>query len=98
MCVSQEHIDKFCGILKDILNDELSSGNIIKQTYEGYPEGTTTIVLQKPFKRPIKKDFSGIEFKNVNDPHYWKAEYHDIENHLILICGFNGPQDLDWNY
>lgn len=98
MAISQEHIDKFSGILKSILDEELKAGNVIKETYNGWPTETTSIALEKPFKKPVIKNLPGIEFYNINDPHYWKAEYYDKVNHLILTCGFNGPQDLQWEY
>lgn len=98
MAIKQEHIDRFCGAIKDILNEELASGNSIVETYEGWPAGTTLISLKKPFKRPAKKNLDGIKFRNINDPHYWKAEYFDVINHLLLTCGFNGPEDLHWEY
>jgi hypothetical protein len=42
----------------------------------------------------IEKALDGIEFHNINDPHYWKADYYDSQNNLLLICGFGGKPDF----
>jgi hypothetical protein len=49
------------------------------------------IFLEKPFKKPIRKDLDKIEYRDVNDPHYWKAEYFDEENLQFLCCKFDWP-------
>ncbi|MFV0350850.1 MAG: hypothetical protein ACK5JF_00875 [Oscillospiraceae bacterium] len=81
---------RFTGKLKEILEYELSIGNTICEAYTGnwpYPN-ITAILLKNPFSPPIYKGLTGITFRNINDPHYWKAEYHDTANNLLLICKF----------
>lgn len=94
--INQEELNKFSGVLLDILNAELAAGNIISETWSGdYPyEGTTAVVLAKPFLTPIRRDLPNIGFNHINDPHYWKADYYDKQNKLILICRFTSPKDL----
>jgi hypothetical protein len=38
----------------------------------------------------IRRDIPGVTFRNVNDPHYWKAEYRDESLREYLVCGFDG--------
>lgn len=93
MAIDPNIIVKFSGKLNEILELELKAGNKIVETSEGdWPcPGSVMIFLEKPFKTPIQRDLSGIEFRNINDPHYWKAEYVDVKNKMWLCCKFDGP-------
>lgn len=93
--VDQNVVNKFTGTLRTILDLELQAGNRIVETYESkdsaFPmPNATMIFLEKPFRTPIQRDLPNIEFTNVNDPHYWKAEYLDKENRQLLCCKFDG--------
>jgi hypothetical protein len=93
--VDQGVVDRFVGVLKGILDLELQAGNKIVETYESkdstFPmPNATMIFLEKPFRTPIQREFKNIEFRNINDPHYWKAEYFDKDNTQFLCCGFDG--------
>ncbi len=77
---------RFKGELKAILNLEIQSGNTVCETFCGdwpYPN-SIMVFLEKPFLTPIRRDLNGIEFRNVNDTHYWKAEYFDSTNNQFL--------------
>jgi hypothetical protein len=94
--VDDKVVKKFKGLLKDILELELKAGNTIVETYESkessFPiPNATMIFLDKPFKTPIRKDLQNIEYRDINDPHYWKAEYFDEENRQFLCCKFDWP-------
>lgn len=83
-------VNKLTGKLNEILHLELQAGNEIVETYEGdwpYPN-SIMVFLGKPFKTPIQHKLIDIEFRNVNDTHYWKAEYVDIKNKMWLCCKF----------
>ena len=86
-------IDRFKGKLNDILELEIKAGNTITETYEGdWPfQNSIMIFLRRPFLTPIQRDLEDIQFRIVNDPHYWKAEYVDVKNNMHLCCGFDGP-------
>jgi hypothetical protein len=92
MSVDNNIINKFSGKLNEILQLELEAGNEIAETYEGdWPYlNSVMIFLNKPFITPIQRDLIDIKFRNVNDPHYWKAEYVDLTNRMWLCCGFDG--------
>jgi len=49
------------------------------------------VFLGKPFLTPIRRDLTDIIFNDVNDAHYWKAEYVDLRNNMWLCCKFDGP-------
>ncbi len=84
---TQEHIDNFSSTLTKILVSEIMNGNEIVETSKGWPNANTIIVyLKKPFIDNYEID--NIEYRNINDPHYWKAEYFDNQTNHILACGF----------
>jgi hypothetical protein len=91
--VDQNVVNGFVGVLKTILELELKAGNKIAETYESkdskFPmPNATMIFLKQSFKTPVQKNLENIEFRDINDPHYWKAEYFDKENIQFLCCGF----------
>ena len=79
------------GPLKGMLETELKAGNRISGIEEGnYPRpGGRMIFLERSFQTSTQKNLPGVEYRLVNDPHYWKAEYVDEKNNLCLCCGFS---------
>ncbi len=86
--ISREHIKNFSAALKPILNREIEQGNVIIETSAGWPEQNSIIIfLEKPFLTQHKID--KIEYRSLNDPHYWKAEYLDSSTNHVLACKFS---------
>jgi hypothetical protein len=84
---TQAHIDKFSSALKIILIQEIELGNEITETLKGWPDEQTIIIfLKKTFAR--KYTLENVEYRNINDPHYWKAEYFDRATKHVLACRF----------
>lgn len=84
---TQKHIDNFSLTLTKILNKEIELGNTIVETSKGWPDENTIIIfLDKPFNDEY--EFENIEYRNIDDPHYWKAEYFDKLTNHILACKF----------
>ena len=95
--IYKEHLQRFTGEMLNILNAELDAGNSVAETWHGdfnLVKDITFIALKKPFITPIRRDLPGIRFNHLNDPHYWKAEYFDEQNKLLLVCRFTCPEDL----
>jgi hypothetical protein len=86
----------FTGALQDILAAELAVGNTVQEDWRGdWPEsGCRLVLLKMPFRTRIRRDIPGVTFRNVNDPHYWKAEYRDESLREYLACGFGGVPDI----
>jgi hypothetical protein len=75
--------------LRSILDEEIARGNQIVETFRGWPNPKSLILcLEKEFLSPVAKT-EGIEYRKVDDPHYWKAEYHDPAEDHTLACKFN---------
>ena len=90
--VKKEHILLLNDELKKILQLELQAGNTIAETaicgFSKTEPNHLVIFLKKPFLTPIQRNMHGITYIEVNDPHYWKAEYTDKRNHQTLACKF----------
>lgn len=85
-------IDKLSIEMKEILEKELEAGNEIVETSQGIFTNASTehifIFLKYPFKSKIKNNLNGIVYREINDKHYWKAEYTDEKNHQTSACNF----------
>lgn len=81
------------GPLANLLEQELKAGNEIKENWQGnWPfKETKVIFLRKPFLLPIQHNLPNIEFRNINDIHFWKDEYYDTKYEEMLVCGFDPP-------
>ena len=83
--------------LYDILCDELHAGNVICEISQWTPESSQWfILLEKPFMTPIRPNIQGVlAYRDINDPHYWKAEYQDmsIAKGDVLVCKFARIRD-----
>jgi hypothetical protein len=83
-------LEDFSPRLKDILQREINQGNKIAETSRGWPNPTSVFVcLEFEFVTPIKKNEQGIEYREINDPDYWKAEYFDPARDHTLACKYD---------
>lgn len=75
--------------LRALLQAELAVGNIVVETAEEWPQpGSIFVMLGKPFlARPAALP-RGVVLREINDPHYWKAEYVDENSAHVLACRF----------
>ena len=90
--IDKRIIDELSIELEEILEEELKAGNEIIETYQGGFTNASTehtfIFLKYPFKTKIRNNLKGITYIEINDRHYWKAEYTDEKNHQTLACNF----------
>lgn len=91
--IEQELINKLSHSLSNILEEELKAGNEIHETFFGRftdcADDHLFIWLKYPFKTAIRNDLEGVIYRPVDDPHYWKAEYTDLNNNQTLACNFD---------
>ncbi len=83
--INESHLTRFCPELKRLLDAELAAGNKIVETSTGWPKPSTILVmLAQPFKAIPLKLPKGIIYNDVNDPHWWKADYfHESTGHAL---------------
>lgn len=85
--ITKDHINNLSPSLKIILAREIELGNQIVETSEGWPHANSMMVfLEKPFLDTYQ--IEKIEYHDINDPHYWKAEYFDGALNHTLACKF----------
>jgi hypothetical protein len=87
--IDPSHLDELCPELRALLNAELVAGNQVVETSKGWPEpGSIFVLLGFPFRSTPDELPSGVSLVEVNDPHWWKAEYHHLPTHHVLGCRF----------
>jgi hypothetical protein len=87
--IQQAHIDRLCPELAELLAAELAAGNNIYETGSGWPRAESVMVsLAKPFLAGPASLPAGVVFREINDAHWWKAEYEHEPSGQMLICRF----------
>ena len=74
--------------LNTALERELAAGNRVAEDSGGWGTMTRLVMLGEPFKTGQTSPAAGLEYHDVNDPHYWKAELHDPRTRELLACRF----------
>lgn len=82
-------IKKFPKNLRTALLLELNAGNSVTSIQFGnWPQrGSIVICLNSEFKHNFSDKSFGVEYRILNDPHYWNADIHTIVDgveHLII--------------
>jgi hypothetical protein len=81
-----------CPALAGILAAEVAAGNRVGEVSRGWPEPASIVVgLTQPFRAVLPGLPAGVVLREVNDTHWWKAEYHHADSGHLLICPF--PKD-----
>jgi hypothetical protein len=75
--------------LREVLDRELHAGNEIREIASGWPKPMSVLVLlQHTFRTADAPPPTGISYSEVNDPHYWLAEFRHEESGQIVACPF----------
>lgn len=75
--------------LRNILDHELNAGNEIREISAGWPKPTSILVILKyAFKAASTSSTDGLVYKELNDPHYWFAEFLHEGTNQIVACSF----------
>ncbi len=75
--------------LRDILDRELNAGNEIREMSAGWPKPMSVLIILKyAFKAGGTSPPNGIVYNEINDPHYWFAEFLHEETSQIVACPF----------
>jgi hypothetical protein len=82
-----------CDDLAPVVDRELAAGNSIVETYRGYPAVGVNVWFGLPFRAEHTDLPPHVVFNNVNDPHYWLAEYACTKHDHVLACPFPRTPD-----
>jgi hypothetical protein len=86
--VNPQDIEELCSELKKLLDAELSAGNEIVETWRGWPKPESIgVMLSHPFKEKHEV-IPSVVFREIDDRHWWKAEYYFEPRNHILACRF----------
>lgn len=73
--------------LQLILEAELAAGNSIAEVADWSPKCRLLVILAREFL--LKPDLpDDVTFYQINDSHYWKAEYRYKGGVQVLACRF----------
>jgi hypothetical protein len=85
----ERHVALLHPSLFPILNKELNLGNEVVETAVDWPRpGSIFIMLAHPFRPRIGELPDQVTFRELTDPHYWKAEYVQEGVKHVLACRF----------
>jgi hypothetical protein len=69
------------------LDAEAARGNTVREISAWPPKCELLIYLARKFARPYLLE-ENVVFQQVNDRHYWYAEYSFNQGQQVLVCGF----------
>jgi RimJ/RimL family protein N-acetyltransferase len=73
--------------LRRILDAELRAGNEVVESRAGWPDADSVFVrLRHPFRAAPPAVPAGLRYAELDDPHWWKAEYRSDSPRHILAC------------
>ncbi|WP_309021009.1 hypothetical protein [Pelagicoccus sp. SDUM812003] len=81
-----DRISKASEPIREIFKKEIIRGNRLSETSEGWPSKGVTIWLRNGFLKDHRT--KSVEFRRLNDPHYWKDEYCDPETGDLIVSKF----------
>jgi len=72
--------------LKAILDQEIERGNLVQEAGRGWPDdGSVFIQVRERFCARYQMA-AGVEFRTLNDPHWWEQEYSCGKPVHLLVC------------
>jgi hypothetical protein len=87
--IEHDALAALCPELRAILDAELAAGNTIAEVSRGSGKPEAVYVAQqRPFQTRQLPLLPGVVYREVNDPHWWKAEYEHTATGDLLVCRF----------
>jgi hypothetical protein len=85
-----EKLPPLCAELRPLLDAELAAGNRVAYHHVNVGPDALAVMLKKPFSCKPAALPAGVTYTDVNDPHWWLAEYRCAQHCHLLACQF-GP-------
>jgi hypothetical protein len=80
---------RLCPELHELLSAELAAGNAVVEYRTGlYAADAVLVLLANAFRARPRELPAGVEYRDVNDPHCWKAEYFRPTTKHCIACRF----------
>jgi len=71
--------------LNRIFENEIKNGNVISEETDFFPNCKKLVILRKRFSKKYNLN-QNLQYQEINDPHYWYAEYRTSNNIECLAC------------
>ncbi len=85
----EELLERLDAGLRRIMDAELAARNEVEDCVLGWGNPRAVLVLfRHPFRAKWEKLPDGVRYREVNDPHWWKAEYVHEETLGCVACRF----------
>ncbi|MDR6384022.1 hypothetical protein [Paraburkholderia caribensis] len=72
-------LPRLTGPLREILDAELSIGNIVVEVSSGWPMPNVNVWLKNPMTRKYTTDYPELEYAYLGDPRNWLEHYMDTK-------------------
>ncbi|MAP94906.1 MAG: hypothetical protein CMK07_08145 [Ponticaulis sp.] len=69
-----------------VLETELAAGNQITEVSDWPPKCKKLVILMRRFSRAYPD--AALTYQELNDPHYWFADYMVGDGEEVLACRF----------
>lgn len=83
-------IGRLSPVLRTLLDAELAAGNEVQDTGADFPRpGSFLVRLRRRFRAIPAELPAGVVYRELNDVHWWQAEYEHTPAGHYLVCGFD---------
>ncbi|SKC83404.1 hypothetical protein SAMN05445504_3622 [Burkholderia sp. CF099] len=72
-------LPRLTGPLREILDTELSGGNVIVEISGSWPMPNVNVWLRKPLSQKYAANYPSLEYAYLGDPRNWLEHYIDRE-------------------
>ncbi|AVA38163.1 hypothetical protein [Cupriavidus metallidurans] len=72
-------LPRLTGSLREMLDAELSTGNVIVEISSVWPMSNVNVWLRDPLGDKYVADYPKLKYSYIGDPRNWLEEYVDIE-------------------
>lgn len=81
-----EILPRLTGPLREILDTELSSGNVIVEISSSWPISNMNVWLSNPLSQKYAADYPSLEYSYLGDPRNWLEHYMDKETGAMVAA------------
>lgn len=74
-----EILPRLTGPLRDILDAEISAGNVLVEVSSSWPMPNVNVWLKEPLTRKYADKYPQLEYTYLGDPRNWLEQYIDCE-------------------
>ena len=79
-------LPRLTGPLREILDAEVSAGNVMVEVSSCWPMPNVNVWLRDPLTRNYADRYPQLEYRYLGDPRNWLEEYIDRENGAMVAA------------